>query len=158
MCLPAAGKQRYYFFGNKRTRSKVHSIFRAHTYLPFMSMGKLLLLPGKNRSFRDLGYCDRPPMPCSTGSWCISRVSVRAVPCWFVPHNSVPQHRPCCGTRPWWPLTLHCINLLFFSFFLNDVSVGQKLKGQACQSQDCLLEESPLEIRQSSMSLGPGMT
>lgn len=32
------------------------------------------------------------------------------------------------------------------------------MKGQSCQTQDFLLEESPLEIKQRYVSLGPGMT
>lgn len=55
-------------------------------------------------------------------------------------------------------IALYQPGLFCFFFFLKDVSVRWKMKGQTWQTQDCLLEESPLEIRQSYVSLGPGMT
>lgn len=40
MHLSAAGKQRVYFFGNKITRPKVHSIFGARHITPIHANGK----------------------------------------------------------------------------------------------------------------------
>lgn len=72
-----------------------------------------------------------------------------AVPWWFSGSLTAPQHRSYRGIELRWLLTSDHTGLRegWWLFFLTDVSVSWDLWGQICPKQDCLLEESPLEIK-----------